>query len=464
VKNMSQIRMRFAPSPTGVLHLGGARTALFNWLWARHQGGKFLLRIEDTDKERSTDESTRAIMDALIWLGLNWDEEPVFQSARLDEHRKSLQKLIDKGSVYKCYCTPEEREEMRKNALSKGLTAQYDGRCFGKPNDPNRPFVWRFRMPKEGETVFDDLVMGRVATPNQELEDLVIARSDGSPLYNFVVVVDDAAMDITHVIRGKDHLTNTPKQIQLYKALDLKVPRFAHLPLILGLSKRLRSAGIESYRGQGYLPEAVNNYIVRLGWSHGDREIFSPKELVELFKIEDVNRSEGAINLEKMEWINQQHIQMCGPRRLALLTAPFLSDAGIEIDPEDQRLQAACESRRTKARTLKALAEEVRFYFVADDALKYDDRAVKAHLTDKSRAWLGSVTGALSDTRDWSKESIGEVITAFCDANGLNLKQVAQPCRVALTGSQTGPGLFEMMSVLGRDATLNRLKKAAAGL
>jgi glutamyl-tRNA synthetase len=241
---MSEVRVRFAPSPTGVLHLGGARTALFNWLYARHTGGKFLLRIEDTDQERSTDESTRAILDALRWLGMSWDEEPVIQSSRLDLHKAALRRLIDEGKVYKCYCTPEEREAMREKALAAGKTFTYDGRCDGLPDRPGAPFVWRFRLPKEGETVVDDLVQGRVVTPNFEIEDLVIARADGSPLYNFVVVIDDAAMGITHVVRGKDHLTNTPKQVHIYRGLGLPEPRFAHLPLILGLSKRLRSAGV----------------------------------------------------------------------------------------------------------------------------------------------------------------------------------------------------------------------------
>jgi glutamyl-tRNA synthetase len=440
---MSDIRVRFAPSPTGVLHLGGARTALFNWLWARNQGGKFLLRVEDTDKERSTDESTKAILDALQWLGMDWDDEPIYQSQRIDEHKAVLDKLIAEGKVYKCYCTPEERKEMREKALAKSLTAQYDGRCDGKPDDSSIPFVWRFRMPREGNTVIDDLVQGKVVTPNSELEDLVIARADGSPLYNFVVVIDDAFMGITHVIRGKDHLSNTPKQIQIYKALGLPVPRFGHLPLILGLSKRLRSAGIESYRDdEGYLPEAINNYIARLGWSHGDQEVFSSKELLDLFSIDDVNRSEGKLNLEKMKWLNQQHIQACPPERLAALTAPFLARNGTEVAADDPKLVSGCISRQKKARSMAEMAEGVQFYFLADDQLVYDDKAVEKHLTKENKERLLSLVTTLEALDNWTEDAIHESVGSFCDGAEIKLKSIAQPCRVSLTGSQTGPGLF----------------------
>lgn len=460
-KSMSTVRVRFAPSPTGVLHLGGARTALFNWLWARNQGGKFLLRIEDTDRERSTDESTKAIMDALAWLGLCWDEDPVYQSSRIDEHRKALDKLISEGRVYKCYCTPEERKEMREAAIARGETTQYDGRCDGKPEMEGKPFVWRFRMPKEGQTVVDDMVMGRVVTPNSELEDLVIARSDGSPLYNFVVVIDDAFMGITHVIRGKDHLTNTPKQIQIYKALGYEIPRFAHLPLILGLSKRLRSAGIESYREQGYLPEAVNNYIARLGWSSGDQEVFTSEELVNLFSLSGVNKSEGALNLEKMEWLNHQHIQAVSPPRLAALASEFLRELGVAVDKDDPKLAAACETRRSKAKTLRELAEGIQFYFVADADLVFDETAVKKQLGTESRQLLGKLADFLKEISDWNEESLHDGLNRFCDQKEIKLKKLAQPARVAFTGSLTGPGLFEMMAVLGKASTLARLEQAA---
>jgi glutamyl-tRNA synthetase len=460
VQVMSQVRVRFAPSPTGVLHLGGARTALFNWLWARHTGGKFLLRIEDTDRERSTEESARAIQAELRWLGLDWDEDPVVQSSRLPEHIAALDNLIREGRVYKCYCTPQEREAMREQALAEKRTVLYDGRCDGKPDDPTKPFVWRFRMPRDGETVFDDLVMGRVVTPNAEIEDIVIARSDGSPLYNFVVVIDDAFMGITHVIRGKDHLTNTPKQIQIYQALGLPVPHFGHLPLILGLSKRLRSAGIGSYQEQGYLRDAVNNYIARLGWSHGDKEIFSQAELVELFDLKDVNRSEGALNLEKMEWINQQHLQATSKEKLAELTKPFLAKLGIQ-SPSDARLAAACETRRTKCRTLVEMADSISFYFVADEALAYDEAASAKHLSPRVKELLAGLGQALASVSDWSEAGLHSAVNVYCQDKGVKLKEIAQPARVAFTGSETGPGLFEMIAVLGRSSTLARLERAS---
>lgn len=458
---MADVTVRFAPSPTGVLHLGGARTALFNFLWARNQGGRFLLRIEDTDKERSTEESTRAILEAMEWLGMTWDGEPVRQSERIDEHKKALQKLIEEGKVYKCYCTPEERAAMRDQALAEKRPALYDGRCDGKPDDPTKPFVWRFRMPKEGETVFEDIVQGRIVTPNQELEDLVIARSDGSPLYNFVVVVDDAAMGITHVIRGKDHLSNTPKQIKLYEALGLRVPRFGHLPLILGLSKRLRSAGIESYREQGYLPQAVNNYISRLGWSHGDQEIFTTEELIALFRLEDVNRSEGALNLEKMEWINQQHIQSTSKEKLAELTAPFLEKLGVHVEGDMERLAAACETRRTHARTLVEMAEEIRFFFLPDAEISLDEEAKTKLLTPETRGQLEALADSLEKFDEWNDEALHARVKTFCEERGIKLKNVAQPARVAFTGQARGPGLFEMMVVLGKESTVARLKNAS---
>ena len=458
---MSDVRLRFAPSPTGVLHLGGARTALFNYLWARHLGGKFLLRIEDTDRERSTQASVDAILDALRWLGMEWDEAPVFQSARIDAHRAALDMLIEEGKVYKCYCTPKEREAMRNKALAEKRSTQYDGRCDGKPDDPTKPFVWRFRMPKEGQTVVEDLVQGTVVTPNEELEDLVIARQDGSPLYNFVVVIDDAAMGVTHVIRGKDHLTNTPKQIHIYEALGLPVPRFGHLPLILGLSKRLRSAGIESYREQGYLPESVNNYIVRMGWSHGDQELFSHDELVSLFDLKDVNRSESALNLEKMAWINQQHIQRSAPERIAALTVPHLASLGIAVGADDPKLLGAVKSRQSKARTLAEMAEAVRFFFIDDDAVEYDEPSAAKFLKGDDRERLDLLADTLADLADWTEERLHETVNAFCESRELKLKHIAQPCRVAMTGSKEGPGLFETMSVLGRDATLARLRRAA---
>jgi len=392
---------------------------------------------------------------------MSWDGEPVIQSSRLATHKAALARLIDERKVYKCYCTPEEREAMRQQALAAGKTLIYDGRCDGLPDRPGAPFAWRFRMPKQGETVVDDMVQGRVVTPNAEIEDLVIARADGSPLYNFVVVVDDAAMGITHVVRGKDHLTNTPKQIHIYRGLGLPEPRFAHLPLILGLSKRLRSAGIEAYREQGYLPQAVNNYIARLGWSCGDQELFSTEELVAKFDLADVNRSEGALNLEKMEWINEQHIQRTDPAALAALAPRYLAARGVEVAADDPKLVGACRTVIKRAKTLVELADKVRFYFAKDDGLAYDEGAKAKFLDEKGRERLAAMAAALGEAAEWTEAALEAAVKAFCDGAGLKLKDVAQPTRVALTGEATGPGLYETMVVLGRASTLARLARAA---
>ena len=458
---MQEIRVRFAPSPTGALHLGGARTALFNWLWARHTDGKFLLRIEDTDKERSTEESILAIIDALKWLGISWDEEPVFQSSRLDKHKSALDKLKADGRVYKCYCTPEERNEMRRLVIEEKRFSHFNCRCDEASEISSKPFVWRFRMPRDGETIVDDVVQGRVITPNQELEDLAVARSDGSPLYNFAVVVDDSAMGVTHVIRGKDHLTNTPKQIQIYKALGLTIPVFAHLPLILGLSKRLRSLGIESYRSQGYLPEAIVNYIARLGWSHGDQEIFAHDELIRKFDLGDVNRSEGALSMEKMEWLNQQYIQSSEPGRLAQMVHPFLATHGMDVAIDNQRLAPGCDTLKARAKTLVELAQKMRIYLTPDNEIEFDAAAVEKHLKPEARTRLGEMSAFLASVEVWSLEEIEAKVRAFCESQGVKLKNVAQPARVALTGLPAGPGLFELMHVLGQESTVNRLNMSA---
>ncbi len=461
---MSDVRVRFAPSPTGVLHLGGARTALFNYLFARHNRGKFLLRIEDTDKERSTDESTQAIISAMNWMGMHHDEDIVVQTTRIDAHRAALHKLIDNGHVYRCTCRPEERAAEREAALAAGKTFIHRCDCRDGQCRPDAPFVWRFRMPREGETVFDDLVQGHIVTANAEIEDLVIARQDGSPLYNFVVVIDDAFMGITHVIRGKDHLTNTPKQIQIYRALGLPVPQFAHLPLILGLSKRLRSAGVEHYRDQGYLPEGLINYISRLGWSHGDQEIFDYEEIIEKFDLASVNRSEGALDLQKMEWVNQQHIQKCDGARLAELVLPFLSREGVAVAPDDPRLRPAVETMRARAKTLVEMAQNMKFYFIADEGLPLDGDAVAKFFTDTTCPLLHQMADVLTAVGEWKEEAISAAVHGFIESTGLKLKDVAQPARTALVGRAAGPGLYETMAVLGRESTLARLRRAAPGL
>ncbi len=457
---MSEVRVRFAPSPTGVLHLGGARTALFNYLFARHEGGKFLLRIEDTDRERSTDESTQAIIDAMAWMGLHHDEEIVFQSKRIDAHFEALEKLISKKAVYRCYCTADERNEARARAEAEGSSYIHRCRCRDSGEEKDLPFVWRFRMPQDGETVFDDIVQGTIVTRNSEIEDLVVARQDGSPLYNFVVVVDDAFQRVSHVIRGKDHLTNTPKQIQIYKALDLPVPKFAHLPLILGLSKRLRSAGVESYRDAGYLSSGLNNYISRLGWSYGDQEIFTFEEIIEKFDLTTVNRSEGSLDLQKMEWVNQQHIQNLDGARLAGEVIPFLKNEGVDVSADDARLRGGVETMRARAKTLIELAQNLKFYFVADEDLAFDENARVKFFTESTVPVLHQMADALATVTDWTEENISACANAFMEKNGLKMKAVAQPSRVALVGRAAGPGLWETMAVLGKESSFRRLKLA----
>ena len=457
---MSEVRVRFAPSPTGVLHLGGARTALFNYLFARHEGGKFLLRIEDTDRERSTDESTQAIIDAMAWMGMQHDEEIVYQSKRIDAHQEALQKLISQNSVYRCYCTADERNKAREKAEAEGGSYIHRCGCRDSETEKDMPFVWRFRMPQDGETVFEDIVQGTIVTANREIEDLVVARQDGSPLYNFVVVVDDAFQKVSHVIRGKDHLTNTPKQIQIYQALGLPVPQFAHLPLILGLSKRLRSAGVESYRDQGYLSSGLNNYISRLGWSYGDQEIFSFEEIIDKFELKTVNRSEGKLDLQKMEWVNQQHIQSLDGALLAQEVVPFLKNEGVDVAADDAKLTAAVETMRARAKTLVELAENLKFYFVADDALEYDAKARKKFFTEDAVSRLGKMASALASVDSWTEDSISACVNGFIGEQNLNLKDVAQPARVALVGRAAGPGLWETMVVLGKTASIRRLNQA----
>lgn len=457
---MSEVRVRFAPSPTGVLHLGGARTALFNYLFARHEGGKFLLRIEDTDRERSTDESTQAIIDAMEWMGLHHDEEIVFQSQRIEAHKEALEKLIAQKSVYKCFCTQEQRAKAREKAEAEGGSYIHRCDCRDMTESNDETFVWRFRMPQDGETVFEDIVQGTIVTANSEIEDLVVARQDGSPLYNFVVVVDDAFQRVSHVVRGKDHLTNTPKQIQIYKALDLPVPKFAHLPLILGLSKRLRSAGVESYRDQGYLGAGLNNYISRLGWSFGDQEIFSFEEIIEKFELKSVNRSEGSLDMQKMEWVNQQHIQSLEGKALAQAVAPFLAKLGVEIDGSDAKLLLAVETMRARAKTLVELAENMKFYFVEDDALEFDNKAVKKFFNQAATTYLNEMASSLESVSSWTEEAISENIKAYIESKSIKLKDVAQPARVALVGKAAGPGLWETMVVLGKESTLRRLQQA----
>ena len=455
---------RFAPSPTGHLHVGGARTALFNWLFSRHQGGSFILRIEDTDQLRSTDESTQAILDAMTWLGLVWDDGPHFQAERVEIHRQMVEKLVEKGRAYRCTCTPEVLEDKRRNALAEGRKPKYDGTCRDKrlPRTPGS--VVRFRAPEGGVTILDDLIKGMISFNNEELDDLVIERSDGYPTYNFAVVVDDAQMGITHVIRGDDHVNNTPRQILLYAALEYEVPRFGHVPMILGadkarLSKRHGATSVMAYKEMGYLPEALVNYLVRLGWSHGDQEIFSLDELVELFNLEAVGKSAAIFNPEKLLWLNQHYIKTCPEDRLVELMKPFWQERRLDTGDPDF-LRHILADLRPRAKTLLEMAEASLFYF--QDEVVYDEEAVRQYLKPEFADSLGAIAEGLAGVEDYSQRGIEGFLRKIAEERATKLKHIAQPLRVALTGKTVSPGIDEVMVTLGKDRVIKRLRRAMA--
>ena len=453
---------RFAPSPTGYLHIGGARTALFNWLFARKMGGKFILRIEDTDRARSTDASIQTILEAMTWLGLDWDEGPYYQTRRMGLYKDAAQKLLDTGWAYRCYCTPRELEEKRKQAMKEGRKPKYDGTCRNRTDAPEgKPYVLRFKCPLEGTVEVDDLVKGRVQVDVKELDDLVIVRTGGVPTYNLAVVVDDATMGITHVIRGDDHLNNTPKQILLYKALGYPLPRFAHVPMILGadhkrLSKRHGAVSVLAYREEGFLPQALTNYLVRLGWSHGDQEIFSSDELVALFSLEGIGKSAGVFNSEKLLWLNGHYIRQAAETELVDMARPLLEAEGIF--PDSEKLLQAVGTVRERSRTLKELAEGIRFYFV--DRVDYEPKASKKFLKEAMVPVFEDVLDCLGHLDAFDKFLVEGCFAEITQARDIKLGKVAQPVRVALTGKTVSPGLFEVMEVLGKAKTLDRLKAA----
>lgn len=462
---MSTVRTRFAPSPTGHLHIGGARTALFNFLYARHCGGRFVLRIEDTDRERSTLESVQAILDSLVWLGLRWDEGPFYQSQRGPLYRQHIDTLLGAGRAYRCVCTPQEVDAKRKAALATGRKPIYDGTCRdrGIGPDTTQPFVIRFRSPRHGDTGVNDLVKGRVVFQNQELDDLIIARSDGTPTYNFCVVVDDADMGITHVIRGDDHLTNTPRQVLLYQALGYPVPQFAHVPLILGtdrarLSKRHGAMSVMAYRNGGYLPEAVVNYLARLGWSCGDQEVFSAAELVEAFTIEDVGKAAGIFNPDKLLWLNSHYLKERPAAQLAKELAPCIAEAGHQTPEDPVWLARVVRLFQPRAKTLTELVQSAGF-FLSDD-LTLQPAAAGKFLTPAIVPALRALTDRLESLHDWTQESIHDAFQAVLEAHGLGLGKLAQPVRVAVTGGTASPGIFEVLELLGTERTRQRLRAA----
>jgi glutamyl-tRNA synthetase len=465
---MPQVRTRFAPSPTGYLHIGGARTALFNYLFARHHRGKFILRIEDTDRERSTPEAIQAILDAMSWLGLDYDEGPFYQTERYPFYKKSVQQLLAKGKAYPCTCTPEELNAKRQLAQKEKRKPAYDGTC--RPPDgvvpvlpTGKPYVVRFRSPNEGSTVVRDLIKGDVVFDNRELDDLIIARSDGTPTYNFCVVVDDIDMRITHIIRGDDHLSNAPRQIQLYDAFGYELPQFAHVPLILGtdkarLSKRHGATSVTAYRDMGYFPEAVVNYLVRLAWSHGDQEIFTREELIEKFTLDTVGKSAGVFNPEKFLWVNFHYLKSKPLSGLAGDIVPFIKAKGYRI-PEDKKwLEKMIATLRERAKTLTELVDAAHYYLA--DEISIDEKAREKFLTGDMIAPIQSLIQKLSALTDFNDSTIEQAFTRTLEEQGLAMGKLAQPVRVALTGGTVSPGIHDVIAVLGKERALRRLQNA----
>ncbi len=457
------VRTRFAPSPTGYLHIGGVRTALFCWLYARRFKGTFVLRIEDTDRERSTGEAIQQILDGMKWVGLDHDEGPFYQTQRFDRYKAVLESMLDQGTAYRCYCSKDELEQMRTAQTARGEKPRYDGRCRNRTSAPaGAPFVVRFKNPLDGEIVVEDVVHGPVVFKNAELDDLIIARSDGTPTYNFCVVVDDMDMRITHVIRGDDHLNNTPRQMNMLIALQSPPPVYAHLPMILGsdgakLSKRHGAVSVLQYRDEGFLPEALLNYLVRLGWSHGDQEIFSRQQMLELFDIVDVNKSASAFNGEKLAWLNQQHIMRAQPARIVEPLKWHLQQLGVTAD-SDAQLELIVLAQRERAKTIKEMAANSVFFFKAPAA--YDEKAVRKHVNAEIVALLRELSGRLSTLTPWSAEAIHESINAFAVQMGQSLGKLAQPIRLAVTGGAVSPPIDATLAILGQQQALARIAAA----
>lgn len=459
---MDKIITRFPPSPTGYLHVGGARTAIFNWLYARNMKGKFVLRIEDTDAERSTQASVDAIFDALDWLGIDYDEGPYFQTQRFEIYREYIQKLIDSGHAYYCTCTPEQIDAMRQKAMATGAKPRYDGTCREKGLGKSEKAVVRFKAPLTGTTVVEDVIKGNIVFQNDELDDFVICRSDGTPTYNFVVVVDDITMNINTVIRGDDHVMNTPKQIQLYKALGSPLPTFGHVPMVLGndrarLSKRHGAMSVTAYRDMGFLPQALINYLVRLGWSHGDQEFFTRDELIEVFDLKNIGRSAGVFDLDKLMALNAEHIMAASPQDLVAPLTPFLEKAGIAVEAGDYILQVI-ETLQPRSKTLAEMAEAALFYYLGD--IIYDEKAAQKFLKPEALEPLKLLADKLEALEGYAHSDLEDAFKAVMDQTGLKLGKIAQPVRVALTGRTASPGIFEIIAILGKERVIPRLGKA----
>jgi glutamyl-tRNA synthetase len=467
MNTVSKVRVRFAPSPTGALHIGGVRTALFNWLFARHHNGKFILRIEDTDQTRSTDESIKIILDGMKWLGLDWDEGPFRQTMRMDIYKEHVDRLLKAGKAYYCYCTPEELETRRKKAMAAGKPPKYDRKCrsLTAPVEGRTPAI-RFLSADEGQTIVRDMIRGAVTFENQQLDDLIIQRSDGLPTYNFAVVVDDVSMEISHVIRGDDHLNNTPRQIQLYQALGYEPPEFAHLPMILGpdktkLSKRHGATAVTEYIDLGYLPEALVNYLSRLGWSSGDQEIFSRQELIEKFSLDSVGKAPSVFNPEKLLWLNHHYIQQADAGRIAELVLDLLRKDGVVKqgnEPDADWFRKLVSMLTERSHTLVELKTGALPFLTAEIVM--DEKARIKHLTPDVAPLLSELTGRLQSVEPFTHDELAKVFNALVAEKGIKLGKLAQPVRVALTGGTVSPGIFEVLEVMGKEKAIKRIEAA----
>ncbi|RWU12371.1 glutamate--tRNA ligase [Pseudidiomarina gelatinasegens] len=453
---------RFAPSPTGYLHVGGARTALYSWLVAKAAGGKFVLRIEDTDRERSTQPAIDAILEGMEWLGLTWDEGPYYQTKRFDRYEHFINKLLDEDKAYKCYCSTERLEQMREAQMEKGEKPRYDGHCRDNPNVSGDKYVVRFRNPQEGSVKFDDHIRGHIEFANTELDDLIIARSDGTPTYNFCVVIDDWEMDITHVVRGEDHINNTPRQINILKALGAPVPEYAHVSMILGddgkkLSKRHGAVSVMQYRDDGYLPEAVLNYLVRLGWSHGDQEIFSVEEMTKLFSLDDVNKAASAFNTEKLNWLNQHYMKSLPVEHVIPYLQWHFTDQAIDVS-KGPALDKLIPLMADRVKTLKDMATQSRFFY--EEYENFDEAAAKKHLRPVAREALEAVQDRLASLTEWNAQTIQAAIQQTADDLEVGMGKVGMPLRVAVSGSGNSPSLDVTLELIPQEQVVGRIARA----
>ena len=459
---MDHIVTRFPPSPTGYLHVGGARTALFNWLYARHTNGRFVLRIEDTDVERSTQASVDAILEALEWLGIDWDDGPFFQSQRMEIYHDYILKLLDSEAAYYCTCTPGQLEEMRKKAKASGGKPKYDGSCREKGLEKTDGAVVRLKAPETGSTVVEDVIKGGIIFQNDELDDYILLRSDGIPTYNYAVVIDDITMGINTVIRGDDHVNNTPRQILLYNALNALLPTFGHVPMVLGkdrsrLSKRHGAMSVTAYRDMGYLPDALLNYLVRLGWSFGDQEFFTKDELIEKFTLDNVGKSAGIFDTEKLLALNADHIKAANPRYVSKHLLPFLKESGCETG-EGEFLDQVVLTLNARSKTLKEMAEGALFYF--PETVPFDADAAKKFLKESISEPFQLLIEELKSQADFTEKALETPFKIVMEKTGLKFGKIAQPLRVALTGKTVSPGIFEVLEVLGKEKVIKRLEKA----